>query len=75
MKVKKGFDLTRLRTEYGFNYDDDNGIYSIYDSYGLNQEVLEVKSWNRELKFALNNPKGKATTAFCKMIKDGIIEI
>lgn len=74
MKVKEDYDLTKLKY-LGFMYSDDNGIYSIYDSYGLSGEVLEVKSWNRELKFALNNPKGKATTAFCKMIKDGIIEI
>lgn len=74
MKVKEDYDLTKLKY-LGFMYSDDNGIYSIYDSYGLTREVLEVKSWNRELKFALNNPKGKATTAFCKMIKDGIIEI
>ena len=74
MKVKEDYDLTKLKY-LGFMYSDDNGIYSIYDSYSLSGEVLEVKSWNRELKFALNNPKGKATTAFCKMIKDGIIEI
>lgn len=74
MKVREDYDLTKLKY-LGFMYSDDNGIYSIYDSYGLSGEVLEVKSWNRELKFALNNPKGKATTAFCKMIKDGIIEI
>lgn len=74
MKVKEDYDLTKLKY-LGFMYSDDNGIYSLYDSDGLNREVLEVKSWNRELKFALNNPKGKATTAFCKMIKDGIIEI
>lgn len=61
MKVREDYDLTKLKY-LGFMYSDDNGIYSIYDSYGLNQEVLEVKSWNRELKFALNNPKGKATT-------------
>lgn len=74
MKVKEDYDLTKLKY-LGFMYSDNNGIYSLYDSDGLNREVLEVKSWNRELKFALNNPKGKATTAFCKMIKDGIIEI
>lgn len=74
MKVKEDYDLTKLKY-LGFMYSDDNGIYSIYDSYGLSGEVLEVKSWNRELKFTLSNPKGKATTAFCKMIKDGIIEI
>lgn len=74
MKVKEDYDLTKLKY-LGFMYSDDNGIYSIYNSDGLTRESLEVKSWNRELKFALNNPKGKATTAFCKMIKDGIIEI
>lgn len=74
MKVREDYDLTKLKY-LGFMYSDNNGIYSLYDSDGLNREVLEVKSWNRELKFALNNPKGKATTAFCKMIKDGIIEI
>lgn len=74
MKVKEDYDLTKLKY-LGFMYSDNNGIYSLYDSDGLNREVLEVKSWNRELKIALNNPKGKATTAFCKMIKDGIIEI
>lgn len=74
MKVREDYDLTKLKY-LGFMYSDDNGIYSIEDSYGLYRESIEVKSWNRELKFALNMPKGKATTAFCKMIKDGIIEI
>lgn len=74
MKIREDYDLKKLKY-LGFTYNDDNGIYSIYDSYNLTRETLEVKSWNRELRFALNNPKGKATTAFCKMIKDGIIEI
>lgn len=72
MKVKKGFDLTRLRTEYGFSYDDDNGIYKKNDGW----KYINIKSWNGKIEFFLSSKSGIniANTLF-KLIKDGVLEL
>ena len=72
MKVKKGFDLTRLRTEYGFSYDDVLGIYRKSDDWNF----LNIKSWNGKIEFFLSSKSGIniANTLF-KLIKDGVLEL
>ena len=73
MKVKKGFDLTRLRTEYGFNYDDDNGIYKKNDGW----KYINIKSWNGKIEYDIKGSDNCSILAntFFRLIKDGVLEL
>lgn len=73
MKVKKSFDLTRLRTEYGFNYDDDNGIYKKNDGW----KYINIKSWNGKIEYDIKGSDDCSILAntFFRLIKDGVLEL
>ena len=73
MKVKKGFDLTRLRTEYGFSYDDDNGIYKKNDGW----KYINIKSWNGKIEYDIKGSDDCSILAntFFRLIKDGVLEL
>ena len=73
MKVKKGFDLTRLRTEYGFSYDDDNGIYKKNDGW----KYINIKSWNGKIEYDIKGSDDRSILAntFFRLIKDGVLEL
>ena len=73
MKVKKGFDLTRLRTEYGFSYDDDNGIYKKNDG----SKYINIKSWNGKIEYDIKGSDDCSILAntFFRLIKDGVLEL
>ena len=73
MKVKKGFDLTRLRTEYGFSYDDDNGIYKKNDGW----KYINIKSWNGKIEYDIIGSDDCSILAntFLRLIKDGVLEL
>lgn len=74
MKVKKGFDLTRLRTEYGFNYDDVLGIYRKSDDWNF----LNIKSWNGKIEYYMKGDSNGCSilaNTFFRLIKDGVLEL
>lgn len=73
MKVKKGFDLTRLRTEYGFSYDDDLGIYKKNDGW----KYINIKSWNGKIEYDIKGSDDCSIlgNTFFRLIKDGVLEL
>lgn len=49
LKINKDFDLSKLKFNYDFKYDDITGkyTYNIYGSDGV-QSII-VNSWNRQI--------------------------
>lgn len=74
MKVKKSFDLTRLRTEYGFSYDDDLGIYKKNDGWNY----INIKSWNGKIEYYMKGDSNGCSilaNTFFRLIKYGVLEL
>lgn len=73
MKVKKGFDLTRLVTEYQMTYDDETGIYKKNNNWNY----ISIKSWNGKTDFYIKNEEGCNLIAntFFRLVKDGVLEL